>query len=140
MMNPLTQKARHNARRESIQNYIIAGIAGAILGAMLALSIQGNEMENINLLLDSARGQYIPRDFIQGFDLTKFSGISDWTIEQCQNPDSEFYWEAWENILNNAEYKHDDGRVFTLWQDGDLWLICYDNMTDEEKSNFGFDE
>ena len=96
-------------------------------------------MENINLLLDSARGQYIPRDFIQGFDLNKFSGISDWTIEQCQNPDNEAYWEAWESILNNAEYKHSDGRIFTLHQDGDLWLICYDNMTEEEKQNFGFE-
>lgn len=38
-MNSLTKRARHNARREALQNYIIAGIAGAILGAMLALSI-----------------------------------------------------------------------------------------------------
>lgn len=38
-MNPLTKRARHNARLEALQNYIIAGIAGAILGAMLALSI-----------------------------------------------------------------------------------------------------
>ena len=96
-------------------------------------------MENINLLLDSARGQYIPRDFIDGFDLTKFSGIPDWTVKKCQDPDNDSYWEAWETILNNAEYKHSDGRIFTLYQDGDLWLICYDNMSDEEKQNFGFD-
>lgn len=38
-MNPLTQKARHNARRETIHNYTIAGIAGLIIGAMLALAI-----------------------------------------------------------------------------------------------------
>ena len=96
-------------------------------------------MENINLLLDSARGQYIPRDFIQGFDLTKFSGISESDIETLQNPDNEWYWESWESVLNNAEYKHEDGRIFTLHQDGDLWLICYDNMTEEEKQNFGFE-
>ena len=39
MMNPLTQKARFNHRIESIQNYLIAGFAGAIIGAMLACSI-----------------------------------------------------------------------------------------------------
>ena len=38
-MNPITKRARHNARREAIENYIIAGFAGAILGAMLVLSI-----------------------------------------------------------------------------------------------------
>ena len=38
-MNPLTKRARHNARRETVENYLIAGFAGAILGAMLALAI-----------------------------------------------------------------------------------------------------
>ena len=39
IVNPLTKRARHNARRETVENYLIAGIAGAILGAMLALAI-----------------------------------------------------------------------------------------------------
>lgn len=39
MRSPLIRSAKDNARREALQNYIIAGIAGAILGAMLALSI-----------------------------------------------------------------------------------------------------
>ena len=38
-MNELIKRARHNARRETVENYLIAGIAGAILGAMLALAI-----------------------------------------------------------------------------------------------------
>ena len=38
-MNTLTKRARHNARRETVENYLIAGFAGAILGAMLALAI-----------------------------------------------------------------------------------------------------
>ena len=38
-MNPLTKRASHNARLEALQNYIIAGTAGIIIGAMLALSI-----------------------------------------------------------------------------------------------------
>ena len=38
-MNPLTKRARRNAMREAIENYIIAGAAGIIIGAMLALSI-----------------------------------------------------------------------------------------------------
>lgn len=39
MHSPLIKAAKHNAKRETLQNYIIAGVAGAILGAMLALSI-----------------------------------------------------------------------------------------------------
>ena len=97
-------------------------------------------MDNINLLLSDARGIYIPRDFVQGFDLTKWQGISESDAETCADPDNEWYWDSWECILNNAKYIHDDGRVFTLWQEGDLWAICYDSMTDEEKKNFGFED
>lgn len=39
MQSPLIRAAKHNAKREALQNYIIAGISGVILGAMLALSI-----------------------------------------------------------------------------------------------------
>ena len=93
----------------------------------------------ISLLLDSSRGQYIPRDFVLGFDLTKFEGLKQSDIYDCQDPENEWYWDAWECILNNARYI-EDGRVFTLHQDGDLWLICFGELTEEEKSNFGFED
>jgi hypothetical protein len=96
-------------------------------------------LNTIELLLSDARGQYIPRDFVQDFDLTKFSGISEWQIEQCQNPDNEWYWDAWSSILDNAKHIDTDGNEFTLYQDGDLWLICFDKMTNDEKQNFGFE-
>lgn len=96
-------------------------------------------LNSIELLLSDSRGQYIPRDFVQGFDLTKFTGISEWQIEQCQNPENESYWEAWGNILDNAEHTDEKGNIFKLYQDGDLWLICFEQMTNEEKQNFGFD-
>lgn len=97
------------------------------------------KLDNVEILLSDARGIYIPRDFVQGFDLTKWYGINESDVEILQDPDNEFYWEAWESVLNNAKFKSDDGRVFSLWQDGDLFAICYEMMTDEEKHNFGFD-
>ena len=97
------------------------------------------KLDNVEILLSDARGIYIPRDFVQGFDLTRWEGISESDIEILQNPDNEFYWESWESVLNNAKFIADDGRVFSLWQDGDLFAICYEEMTDEEKHNFGFD-
>jgi len=39
MQSPLIRAANDNVKREALQNYIIAGIAGAIIGAMLALAI-----------------------------------------------------------------------------------------------------
>ena len=95
-------------------------------------------MDKINLLLDSARGQFIPRDFVNEFDLSKFLGVSQWAVDQCKDPENEHYWEAWDEILSNAKYRTDDGREFFLHQNDDLWLICFDEMTDEEKRNFGF--
>ena len=97
------------------------------------------KLENVEILLSDARGIYIPRDFVQGFDLSKLSGISESDIEILQNPENDFYWDAWESVLNSAKFTADDGRVFTLCQDGDLFAICYESMTDEEKQNFGFD-
>jgi hypothetical protein len=96
-------------------------------------------MDNVVLLLSDARGIMIPRDFVEQFSVEKFTGISEWAIQTCQNPDNEGYWDAWDDILNNARYT-EDGKEYSLYQDGDLWLICYEHMTTEERTNFGFDE
>ena len=39
MKSPLITAAKRNTNREALTNYIIAGIAGATIGAMLALTI-----------------------------------------------------------------------------------------------------
>lgn len=39
MQSPLILAAKYSAKRETLQNYLIAGVAGVIIGAMLALSI-----------------------------------------------------------------------------------------------------
>ena len=96
-------------------------------------------MDAINLLLSDNRGIYIPRDFVTEFDINRFQGIDDDDIDTCKNPEDEWYWEAWDSILNNASYTDDEGNEYTLHQDGDLWLICFELMTDEEKQNFGFE-
>ena len=96
-------------------------------------------MENVQLLLSDARGVYIPRDFVEGFDLSKWQGIPEWAARACADPESEGYWEGWNEILSSAVYVADDGRKFTLHQDGDLWALCIDHMTKEERDNFGFE-
>lgn len=107
-------------------------------------------LSNVVLILSDARGIYIPRDFLtDNYNEIAKSRCEAWGLNESNkdhwmdavNPDSEWYWEAWDWILDNARYiEEETGKVFTLYQDGDLWAICYDHMTDEENCNFGFDE
>ena len=80
-------------------------------------------LENAELFLDSNRGVYIPRDFAESVrhELVENVTAEQWDVLQA-GPEHEWYWDCWNNVLNNAEI--DDGnRKFTLYQDGDLWII-----------------
>lgn len=102
-------------------------------------------MDAIVLLLSDARGIYIPRDFLTddqneiAWDHCEAWGLNksnkDWWIE-ATNPDDQYYWEAWDWVLAHAKYTDKDGSVYQLWQDGDLFGLCDDKMTDEERSRF----
>lgn len=108
-----------------------------------------NKLNAVTLILSDARGIYIPRDFVcdenneiavehcAAWGLTE-ANKTHW--EDAANPESEYYWDAWQWILDHASYKDEQGNIYRLNQDGDLWALCYERMTDEEKSNFGFDE
>ena len=93
-------------------------------------------------LLNSARGVYIPQNFCEGFDLPSWGlDPESWAVKTClSGPETDDYWDAWEEILNKAVCKDSDGNEYTLHQDGDLWAVCYERMTAEEKANFGWDE
>lgn len=97
-------------------------------------------MSGIQFLLSDARGIYIPRDFVTGFDMAKWQGISENDISDCENPENYYYWDSWEMILNNAKHTDKNGNVWRLMQDGDLWAYCFELMTDEEKEYFGFND
>jgi len=105
-------------------------------------------MDAVVLILSDARGIYIPRDFLtdnqneivwkhcEAWGLTK-ENFDRW--REAVNPNDDYYWEAWDWILSNAKYTTEEGDVYHLYQDGDLWGLCYDKMTDEEKENFGME-
>lgn len=105
-------------------------------------------MDAVVLILSDARGIYIPRDFLtdnQNVVVWKHCeawGLTEANIEfwiEATDPAYEHYWEAWEWILNNAKYTTEEGDAYHLCQDGDLWALCYDKMTNEEKENFGME-
>ena len=103
-------------------------------------------MYSLILILSDARGQYIPRDFVtDNWNEIALDHCAAWNVklsdaEILQNPDHDLYWETWDDVLNYAEFKAENGDVYRLYQDGDLWGICYEKMTDDEKSNFGFED
>lgn len=105
------------------------------------------KLDAVTLILSDARGIYIPRDFVCDDAHEIAEHCAKWGLtaanrehwEDAANPDSEWYWEAWDWILNNARYTDEDGDVYTLHQDGDLWGLCVARMTEEEKQNFGFE-
>lgn len=107
------------------------------------------KLNAVTLILSDARGTYIPRDFVcDDNNVIDVEHCAKWGLtdanrgqwEAAADPENESYWDAWDWILNNAEYVDSDGDKYRLHQDGDLWGICYDRMTAEEKSNFGFND
>jgi hypothetical protein len=91
------------------------------------------------LLFDSNRGIYIPENFYRAYGEldnrdSVISGLEgmDWVWHEIMDVDGESYWDAWSTILDNAILTGDDGKKFTLYQDGDLWAIP---LVDENKEN-----
>ena len=81
--------------------------------------------ETSKLFLDGNRGIYIPRDFAECIKREHVENVSaeQWAILDA-GPDHEFYWDAWTEVLDGAVLTDPVTAVrYTLWQDGDLWII-----------------
>lgn len=90
---------------------------------------------SIEILCDSAHGQYIPNIMIN-----RLVG-SGWIIdcdnmEDLQNVDCEWYWETWDQVLSNAEFVDQNDNKWFLHHDGDLFAYCPDLMSEQEKNDF----
>lgn len=92
-------------------------------------------MDYVKILLDSCRGIYIPQNFANEFKTDEFSGIEKSDLDIIKvGPDHPWYWESWQTITDNASFT-EDGRQWTLYQDGDLFAIA-DDMPDAEREEF----
>lgn len=87
------------------------------------------------LLFEDNRGVYIPLNFAEEMDHSKFTGYSWQDVEDLkrigyrewevmQPDDSQIYWDTWDKILNNAEHVDDQGYTWHLEQDMDVFLVC----------------
>jgi hypothetical protein len=81
-------------------------------------------MTEPNLIISDRNGIYIPQMFCTDIDETWCieSNVDYKDVQVCQaGPDHEWYWEAWQSILDNCEHTDKDGVTWRLHQDGDLW-------------------
>lgn len=97
-------------------------------------------MKRIELLFDSNRGVYIPRDFT---DMTNWVYREEYR-ETLKNPTNEDYWSTWDMVLDDAQCIDSAGYKWILHQDGDLWAIRSDLFDDTESKEyrdfFGYEE
>jgi hypothetical protein len=97
---------------------------------------------DMQLWLSDARGVYIPRDFAKCFidrdtrdRHVKHVDAEYWaTLEY--GPEHEYYWETWDSVLNNARVVDENGVEFSLYQDGDLWLVPVGMEWDEDTETY----
>lgn len=91
----------------------------------------------IELLVDDHHGVYVPKVFVTNYDMSVWSNV-DWddieTIEK--GPEAEWYWEAWQDIIDNATYVHKGHTWYLTQQDGGLFAYCEELMTDTERKVF----
>jgi hypothetical protein len=85
------------------------------------------------LILSDAHGINLPRVFTTNVARERVENVSDedWAILQA-GPDHSEYWDAWQEVCDNAALTDDNGNKFFLCQDGDLWLIPQGMTWDEE--------
>jgi hypothetical protein len=86
------------------------------------------QIKEPELLVSDANGIYIAQMFCKVYAsyITNASEVGE-DLQTCLNgPDDEFYWEAWENLINNVQFSNDKGEKYTignLGESGDLWAI-----------------
>lgn len=77
----------------------------------------------VELLLSDSRGVYIPNGFYNEFNFTQWHLNRD-DCQDLNDFDSEYYWDIWQELLDNA-YCILNNEKWILYQDGDLFAICY---------------
>lgn len=110
---------------------VISSLADSLEDASESLFCPETDCE---LLLSDSHGIYIPKlwaDELSEEEAESFS-VSWESVLLCQaGPDEENYWEAWQEILDSAQWE-EDGVDWRLHQNGDLWAVRADAVLPEE--------
>jgi hypothetical protein len=98
-------------------------------------------MSGCDIILSDRHGVYIPQMFAESLEGSKsWEGYDPEDVKiLLRGPNVDGYWETWQNILDNACYVDPKGNRWQLHQDGDLFVYCWELMTQEEKENLFHD-
>ncbi len=84
------------------------------------------------ILLDEARGVYIPQAFATQLDMEAWHVKPEQVETLSEGPDGEWYWETWDDVLRDAYYDAPESKDksiksgrWTLEQDGSLFAVLY---------------
>jgi hypothetical protein len=88
-------------------------------------------MDTIKLLINESAGIYVPRNFYENFDFGSWLiNVSDYS--DLSSPDKDGYWEAWDDLLREAEHHDENGHVWRLEMvEGSLFAVRTDPAIDE---------
>lgn len=84
------------------------------------------------LLLSDSRGIYIPRDFYKEYILELWNLKPD-NYPALADPDNQFYWDDWCDLLDKAKHIDQNGDTWYLHQDGNLWAVNRSLLNDVEQ-------
>lgn len=73
------------------------------------------------LMIDGARGIYVPQAFVQNFTPSDWGLTPDEIAVLDAGPDHVDYWDVWEDVDGRKEYLDKEGVSWVLCQDGDLF-------------------
>ena len=99
-------------------------------------------MENVKCIVDGTNGVFVPMVFAQTVNRALLSGVDAETLDYLAKEESVEdvdFWDAWDSVLNNARITH-NGKIYHLHQDGDLFAIDWDNLTEEESEALGLED
>ena len=79
----------------------------------------------MELLCDGHHGQFIPQIMARRLFEAGWSGIDlGDVVELDAGPyESGWYWDAWNDVLNEAHFTDERGAVWYLYHDGDLFAV-----------------
>ncbi len=76
------------------------------------------------LIISDAHGIYIPLVWAQryGSAAVEKANVKQEDVDiLLQGPDHEWYWEAWDSVLNDFDHTDEYGNQWFLYQEGDVW-------------------
>ena len=90
--------------------------------------------ETAVLFASDRHGVYIPQYFAESINRDMLSGVTDSDLDALAlGPDScGHYWDIWNDVECSAIVTDNDGTTFSLYQDGDLWLVPTDWIPEDD--------